>query len=191
MFSELRSVMQPIMPVSIKGRNGIGSRYLACLAGLESLSSSAFRPWLSIAHTPHRLKCDRQVPCVSCSKRGDEASCAYSHGGATAYDRREGGYRDTEAQLRLQKLEEMVTSLMPTTKEDSHNRRDNGPLHHEIDDQRLSGASIYSSPPTSGSSSGWSPNVNSSERAYVSATHWTTILENVGVASSGKFEIAD
>ena len=53
------------------------------------------------------------------------APCNYSNGGSKGRDRRARGSRASEAQLRLQKLEEMVTSLMQTTKEGLEGRSEN------------------------------------------------------------------
>ncbi|KAF6241377.1 hypothetical protein HO173_000087 [Letharia columbiana] len=122
-----------------------------------------------------KLKCDRQIPCVSCSKRGDETSCAYSNGATNGRDRRGGEARDSEAQLRLQKLEEMVTSLMRTTKEDSEILRNEMSPQAVIADQRFNNLP----PPTSDSSPEAQLNMNGPERSYVNATHWTAILENI------------
>src|SRR6266536_544995 len=75
---------------------------------------------LLVADSPRRSKCDRQSPCTACSKRGDIASCNYSNGGSSGHE----GLRATEAQLRLQKLEEMVKGLMQTNQERSENLSD-------------------------------------------------------------------
>ena len=131
------------------------------------------------SYCSHRLKCDRQVPCLSCSKRGDETSCAYFTSGVNGRDRRGGEPRDSEAQLRLQKLEEMVTSLMRTTKENLEGRRDEMSIQFGNADQRFNDPSPTGSDP----SSELQLDSNVPERNYVSATHWTAILENVCVPS--------
>lgn len=89
--------------------------------------------------------------------------------------------RDSEAQLRLQKLEEMVTSLMRIIKEDSESRRDKMSLQVGNSNQHLD------NPSTTGSdlSPDLQLNTNISEREYISTTHWTAILENVCVPSRG------
>ena len=86
--------------------------------------------------------------------------------------------RDSEAQLRLQKLEEMVTSLMRTTKEDPKRHGENMSTHMSIADQCFNGPS----PPISNSSQEAYFDSNLSERTYVSATHWTAIFKNVSVS---------
>ena len=119
---------------------------------------------------------------MSCSKRGDGTSCTYSTGGANGVDRLGEESRDSEAQLRLQKLEEMVTSLMRTTKEDSearHNKMSISVANADQHFKNLSATASNLSPETQ-------LNTNVSGRTYVSATHWTAILENVPVPSSWK-----
>ena len=90
---------------------------------------------------------------------------------------RRGEPRDSEAQLRLQKLEEMVTSLMRTTKEDPKTHGEHLYTHMPIADQCLDNLS----PPASDSSQEEYSNSNVSKRTYISATHWTAILKNVSV----------
>ena len=90
---------------------------------------------------------------------------------------RRGEPRDSEAQLRLQKLEEMVTSLMRTTKDDPKIHGENVSTNVSIADQCFDELS----PPTSDSSQEAYLNSKLSERTYVSATHWTAILKNVSV----------
>ena len=73
----------------------------------------------------------------------------------------------------------MVTSLMRTTREDSEVRRDGTPL------QAANANQLFNNPmPTSSDlSREIQPTTNVSETDYVSATHWTAILENVGIPS--------
>ena len=108
------------------------------------------------------------------------ASCTYTNSDKLGFDGRDGGYRDSEAQLRLQKLEEMVTSLMETNKDGFESHRDKASLRNRTGDQNFDDASAYSSPQTSESSLRGPLNVKGPEKEYVNATHWTTILENVG-----------
>ena len=90
---------------------------------------------------------------------------------------RRGELRDSEAQLRLQKLEEMVTSLMRTTRKDTKNLGENMTTHISIADQCFDELS----PPTSVSSEE-ALDSNLLGKTYVSATHWTAILKNVSVS---------
>ena len=166
----------------IQWQSEIGSQYRAYHVELESLVFLALSNRWSVAYHLYRLKCDRQVPCASCSKRGDEGSCVYSNGSGNRRDRRGGESRDSEAQLRLQRLEEMITSLMRTTKEDSEGRSDKSSPRFWTAEQRFTNLS----PPASDSSLEAQLNPSVSEKNYVSATHWTTILENVGVSCGEK-----
>ena len=110
-------------------------------------------------------------------KRGEESSCAYSNEGTIGRETRGGEPRDCEAQLRLQKLEEMVTGLMRTTREHPKSHGENMTTHMSIADQCLDDLS----PPTSTSFQESCFNSDLSGKTYVSATHWTAILENVSV----------
>ena len=73
----------------------------------------------------------------------------------------------------------MVTSLIQTNKECSESHSDKTPLHNDTDDQKFDEASFHSSPQISEPSSRGLPYMEVSARGYVSAIHWTTILENV------------
>lgn len=122
---------------------------------------------------------------MSCSKKGDESSCVYSTGRANRRDRHGREPRDSEAQLRLQKLEEMITSLMCSTKEISEDRRDtlalqNGNANQPFNNYLPKGSDL--SPELQLST-------NIPERDYVSTTHWTAILENVCIPSARTFSI--
>ncbi len=109
------------------------------------------------------------------------ASCTYSNADKLGPDRRDCGYRDSEAQLRLQKLEEMVTSLMETNKDGFESHSDKTSPHTGTGDQNFDDASAHSLPQVSESSLRGHLNSKGSEKEYVNATHWTTILENVGI----------
>lgn len=76
----------------------------------------------------------------------------------------------------------MVTSLMRTTKEDSEILRNEMSHQAVIADQRFNNLP----PPTSDPSPEALLNMNGPERSYVNATHWTAILENVGVSRREK-----
>ena len=118
---------------------------------------------------------------MSCSKRGDAASCNYSNGNQNGRDRRDNGSRTSEAQLRLQKLEQMVTSLMQTTKEGSGNRSERKPYYNATLDQRLEDLSVNSLRQNFEASSGGYLDINGSETNYHGATHWAAILDNVSL----------
>jgi hypothetical protein len=133
-------------------RNEISSRCLAPPVDRESQSHTrveVLRFIKLVAHCVYRSKCDRQVPCISCSKRRDAASCKYSNGGRNGPNRRDGGSRASEAHLRLQKLEEMVTCLMKTAEEGSEScGNEKSTLHNAKFDQHLEDVSAHSLPQT-------------------------------------------
>ena len=139
-----------------------------------------------LTHHTIRLKCDRQAPCESCSKRGDEVSCTYSAAEKLGRDKRDYGDRDLEAQSRLRKLEEMVTCLLQTTKEGAESNKDKRVPHSGIGDQDSNSLSICSSPRMLEPFSSLHLETNGLQKEYVNTTHWTTILENVGGLHSMK-----
>ena len=116
---------------------------------------------------------------MSCLKREDGQSCTYSSAERLGRERSDYGDRDSEAQLRLQKLEEMVTSLIQTNKEGSESRSDKVSSHSGMGDQDRDDVSDYRSPQPSVSSMRTHLSINGTEKEYVNNTHWTAILENV------------
>ena len=117
---------------------------------------------------------------MSCSKRGEHASCTYSNPEKLGRDGRDKRDRDSEAQLRLQRLEKMVTSLIQTNEESPENRSDKTLFHNKTGDEIPDQASVHSSPQSSELSSEGHLNMKPPEKVYVNATHWTAILEHVG-----------
>lgn len=120
---------------------------------------------------------------MSCSKRGDAASCNYSNGNQNWRDKRDDGSRTSEAQLRLQKLEQMVANLMQTTKESSGSRCERKPSYNATLDQRLEDLSVNSLRQNFEASSEGYLDINGSETNYHGATHWAAILDNVTLPS--------
>ena len=138
-----------------------------------------------------RLKCDRQVPCSSCAKRGryDAASCTYSSGNRNERGKRDraGESKNAEAHLRLQKLEDMVTGLLQSSSEGSESTGDIAHANGQPVDQNLADLSLDSSLRKIESSGARGHlDISRSETKYLGATHWTAILENV---SSHYFKI--
>jgi hypothetical protein len=118
---------------------------------------------------------------MSCSKRGGAASCTYSNGNQNRRHKHDGGSRASEAQLRLHKLEEMVTTLIQATKGGPESRSEEtfSSSHNVPADQRFKDLSVHHSPHICLTSLGGHLDINGSEANYVGATHWATILENV------------
>ena len=117
---------------------------------------------------------------MSCSKRGEDASCTYSNPERLGHDTRDCGHRNSGAQLRLQRLEQMITSLIKTNQVSSESRSDKTSFYNETSDGISDHASVHSSPQTSELSSEGHLSMKPQEKVYVNATHWTAILENVG-----------
>jgi Fungal Zn(2)-Cys(6) binuclear cluster domain len=136
-----------------------------------------------LAHPSYRLKCDRQTPCASCASTGIGSSCHYATRPANGLERRDEGLRTSEAHLRLQKLEEMVTSLMQKTGDGldgskSNIAPSNGTIERSISTLSVDGSSHY----PNGSSNG--------HLDYQGATHWSAILENVRSSLSNFFSVS-
>lgn len=128
----------------------------------------------------HRLRCDRQTPCTSCRRKGDTSSCIYSTNLATGprssnggHDRNRDGTRASEAQQRLQKLEQMVAQLAHSN-QSSGTVESSGPESLKRRERSLQEQEQYQEQDRSGylESDGL-------RTMYRGATHWASILENV------------
>ncbi|KAF3109004.1 hypothetical protein TWF102_008160 [Orbilia oligospora] len=155
-----------------------------------------------LACRSRKLKCDRQNPCTACSKRGEGSACTFiattgsngagsagiikpSSGSAVADTKR------SEAQAKLQKLEEIVQQLIqsgavvskpgdnrnnsakrtsreavqPRTQPDSN--EDDGPQDEPTsDNKRHQQAPVFMC-------------YNQASGGYVGATHWAALLEQI------------
>jgi len=138
----------------------------------------------SIAYSQGRLRCDRQIPCAPCSKRGNGDSCTYASSTRNGHDELS---RTSEAQLRLNKLEKMITHIMNNTADGSESLTDRSTPHSLNVEEHLRDLSVHNSPQSSSVSSGGRLDISGSEANYLGATHWTTILENVGGSSKSGY----
>ncbi|KAG9236062.1 fungal-specific transcription factor domain-containing protein [Amylocarpus encephaloides] len=128
-----------------------------------------------------KLKCDRQHPCSTCTRRGesDAAACTYSNTTSRSTNRyHTGAPRSSEAHLRLQRLEEMVTNLIQNSKDNSSlgsipspgrasTGPSSGPLNEtqeliEEPEKRLGRLDVHGS-----------------ESMFIGPTHWTALLDNI------------
>jgi hypothetical protein len=101
------------------------------------------------------------------------ASCHYASRPANGSERRDDGLRSSEAHLRLQKLEKMVTSLMQKTGEGIQSSKSNTSPSNGTIEQSIGSLSVESS--------SYPPNrASNGHLDYQSGTHWSAILENVG-----------
>jgi hypothetical protein len=105
---------------------------------------------------------------MQCMKRGDEASCTYPSASKSEHVTGD-GERTSEAQLRLRKLEDMVTSLVGNkhvsencNEEEEEASRDSE--RYQIVQQQAPGKM---------------PETESAETNYLGATHWRAVLQNV------------
>ncbi|RTE68152.1 hypothetical protein BHE90_017471 [Fusarium euwallaceae] len=137
-----------------------------------------------------KLKCDRQLPCGACAKRGDQVTCKFApwagsgagavsgNGiGISAARSAPPGQRQ-EAQIRLQRLELMVQELVSTSGSASDPAQD-GTLEDHGQWQAAPGEG-----PESVAHNGSTPGsvVSSStlvDRAYHGATHWAAFLDHI------------
>ena len=116
---------------------------------------------------------------MSCIKRGDTASCVYSTNAQVRHHRPySSGPKTSEAQLRLQKLEEVVASLLRTSSNGSERLTN----HESLDDDavnQLKSLSVDNPPQKPNLTIQGHLDHRGSETNYHGATHWATILENV------------
>jgi len=129
----------------------------------------------------HRLKCNRESPCTSCWKRSDTVSCVYSSEHREARESLLGsnaGPQASEAKVRLQKLEEMVTTLMQTAKPSWEGNIGMKSLSNRTVEEPNTAPS-QSSPQSSESTSLSHSILQHSGSEYHGATHWTAILDDV------------
>jgi hypothetical protein len=149
-----------------------GQLCLAFLAGTGSQYITRACQFL-IAHSPRRLKCDRQVPCSTCASNGIGQSCHYATRLSNGIDRQDEGFKNSEAHLRLQRLEEMVKSLMQKTGDGLENPTSNKSNSNENMEQSIGSLSVDRSPHRI-------IRTTVGHMDYQGGTHWSAILENVG-----------
>ncbi|KAK6540213.1 hypothetical protein TWF694_009030 [Orbilia ellipsospora] len=161
-----------------------------------------------LACRTRKLKCDRQYPCAACSKRGEGSSCSFANGagpvanGSNGISKQSGTVnadaKRSEAQAKLQKLEELVQQLLqsgavvskPSDTEaltpKSSTEISTNPINRttsQLDQNEESGIS------TKASSADKEPSAfmcyNETTGGYAGATHWSALLEQIaGVRES-------
>ena len=110
-----------------------------------------------------KLKCDRQKPCTSCTKRGDEISCTYQRVSDDLQDERQ---RRLQAEARLEHLERLVQQLAQhgasaSSYGEATSQNDAG---QDLNEER-SGVDAQSSVPI--------------EPVFNGLTHWSAMLEDI------------
>ncbi|KAI4727421.1 hypothetical protein E4T49_04777 [Aureobasidium sp. EXF-10728] len=115
-----------------------------------------------------KLKCDRQQPCSSCTKRGEPSTCQYTSP-AVKQNPKPRSVNSDAAASRLQKLEDMVNTLMHTA-----------PMNTFVVTPPTSSTSPQTSTPAfSEVSAGGHLSQQGTQVNYIGGTHWASILESI------------
>jgi hypothetical protein len=132
-----------------------------------------------VACRSKKLKCDRNHPCGNCQKRDESSKCTYSTGVASSGRKRDAEQSKSEVQTRLQKLEQMVSSLMQS----GNNAKETISLSGSESGSDIYGdvgrLSVQESPNASTSSTDTSNASNHTYQGYAGATNWVAILEDI------------
>lgn len=110
-----------------------------------------------------KQKCDRNVPCGSCVRRGDAASCTYerfARGSASERERRK------QAEAKLQHLEELVQQLAASQSTGSSDGPPSQTPSQQPSDEFMDSAMQTSVLPSGG-------------LTYSGPTHWSAMLEDI------------
>ncbi|KAK6524715.1 hypothetical protein TWF281_011615 [Arthrobotrys megalospora] len=154
-----------------------------------------------LACRSRKLKCDRQHPCTACNKRGEGSACTFTAaptgnsigtGGITKPSSSgQADVKRSEAQAKLQKLEEIVQQLIqsgavvskPGTTRNTANRNTREETITELNNDE--GDEDSQDEPMSESGSSQRAPVlmcyNEASGGYVGATHWAALLEQINV----------
>ena len=143
-----------------------------------------------------RLKCDRQLPCGNCTKRGVSSSCTFVHGNPGTKStsvHKSSSTRDVQSQI--QHLEELVISMMnKANKDPALKRTKKSPGQLTPTSQQSSSYDRLSSSRTPERSLSAHEQLESDfhtsaetfgrismedHTSYVGQSHWTAILDNV------------
>ena len=143
-----------------------------------------------------RLKCDRQLPCVNCAKRGLSSSCTFIHANIReknfGVQKPTSGSKDFQSQIR--RIEDLVVSLMNQT-------ANNGPLGPENRSNSTSESSSDRDAPASDAAGEYSRpgldggsfqdqdaaaslgriSLEDNHPNYVGSSHWAAILDSVSI----------
>lgn len=114
-----------------------------------------------------RLKCNREYPCGTCSKRGLDKSCTYP---PDPMQPSRLGRSSSNMQARIQQLESLVVTLMQQSK--SVTREDSAvPPTHEMDNRAddISSQSDHGSIKFN----------NFGNSSYVNSSHWVAVLDGI------------
>lgn len=158
--------------------------------GLQRKIQKRNRPPVScLLCRTRKVKCDRQQPCERCVKSGEAAFCEYAPRAARkskpndsrpAPDPRskpEASMSRPLIQVRLQKLEDMVSGLLCSSKSPENPRDTPSSSDHRGDGEALS--DLTTPPSTVASAPASGPYPATADASYVGATHWSAILEGI------------
>jgi hypothetical protein len=96
-----------------------------------------------------KLKCDRHLPCASCTRRDEASSCAYARSDGHSNDRQ----NQSEAEARLEHLEKLIREL---------SKSQNPPIYNASTSQSPSSRVEFSP-----------------ESLHNGATHWSAMLDDI------------
>ncbi|KAK6506238.1 hypothetical protein TWF506_011158 [Arthrobotrys conoides] len=159
-----------------------------------------------LACRSRKLKCDRQNPCTACNKRGEGSACTFTvptigtnGAGSAGITKPSSSSSSTtadakrsEAQAKLQKLEEIVQQLIQsgavvskpgdnrnttrrTIREDTQSRPQPDSTNNEGDDSQDESTSEYKNRQQAPVFMCY----NQASGGYVGATHWAALLEQI------------
>ncbi|RVD87292.1 uncharacterized protein DFL_001534 [Arthrobotrys flagrans] len=148
-----------------------------------------------------KLKCDRQHPCTACNKRGEGSACTFtattigSNGTGSAGITKPSSSatadaKRSEAQAKLQKLEEIVQQLIQSgavVSKPGDNRNTTNRTNREATQSRTRTDDNEGDDPQDESTSGHKGRqqapvfmcYNEANGGYVGATHWAALLEQI------------
>ncbi|KAF3925310.1 hypothetical protein ABW20_dc0107906 [Dactylellina cionopaga] len=163
-----------------------------------------------LACRSRKLKCDRQHPCTACSKRGEGSACIFTPTTGTAGNSGLSGsngiskpsntsvadVKRSEAQAKLQKLEELVQQLIQsgavvprpdntqntTAQRNIINREPIEQLDNEHEEEEEEEVGNRESPQDDPNPENTPPVFmcyNKSSGGYVGATHWAALLDQI------------
>lgn len=142
-----------------------------------------------LAHLHHRLKCDRQRPCSSCTSRNLASSCTFVTNPLESNARagRKTAARPVHSIIddRIDRLESLVVSVMQSSSSDKSQYPNlPTPGQSSVSEQSAQGT------PSSDIDLALSPsrieamNLNGSGNRYISGAHWEAILDGIAELKS-------
>ncbi|KUL82400.1 hypothetical protein ZTR_10325 [Talaromyces verruculosus] len=117
-------------------------------------------------------KCNRELPCENCIKRGEKASCKY----ASNAIRNPGKRRNSNVGERLRRVEKLVSELVGSAEGDERvierERRGAGIVYESIHEERYM-------PRNNGIAARIEPSAPRKARGHIENAHWLSILDDI------------